>query len=106
VGFREAEGRRTSQERRSRGAKESHIEESELRQLAQLGRQPFELIVVDLKHALGQITTQAIRFSHVEPLELCQLADFYWQRRELILADLKERWRRVRSRSNCLECRT
>jgi hypothetical protein len=31
----------------------SHIELRELRQLAQLGRQPFELIVLDLKHALA-----------------------------------------------------
>jgi hypothetical protein len=30
----------------------SHIEELELRQLAQLGRQPFELIGVDLEHRL------------------------------------------------------
>jgi hypothetical protein len=28
----------------------SHIEEPELWQLAQLGRQPFELIVEDLEH--------------------------------------------------------
>jgi hypothetical protein len=27
----------------------------ELRQLAQLGRHPFELIVADLEHGLGQI---------------------------------------------------
>ena len=31
----------------------SHKEAHEIRQLAQLGRQPFELIVADLKHRLG-----------------------------------------------------
>ena len=51
VGFREAEGRRTSQERDEED-KVSHVEVSKLRQLAQLGRQPFELIVVDLEHRL------------------------------------------------------
>ncbi len=30
----------------------SHVEVRELRQLAQLGRQPFELVVVDLEHRL------------------------------------------------------
>jgi hypothetical protein len=30
----------------------SHIEEPELWQLAQLARQPFELVVVDLEHTL------------------------------------------------------
>jgi hypothetical protein len=30
----------------------SHVELRELRQLAQLGRQPFELIAVDLEHIL------------------------------------------------------
>jgi hypothetical protein len=30
----------------------SHIEVREVRQLAQLGRQPFELIVADLEHRL------------------------------------------------------
>jgi hypothetical protein len=56
----------------------SHIEVRELWQLAQLGRQPFELIVEDLEHR-GQITTQPIRIPHREQLELSQLADFCWQ---------------------------
>ena len=60
----------------------------ELRQMAQLGRQPFELIVVDLKHDAGQITTQPIRISHGEPLKPRQLADFCRERRELVVADL------------------
>jgi hypothetical protein len=69
----------------------AHSEEHERRQPAQLSRQPFELIVVDLKHGLDQMTIHSIRFSHVEMLEQCQLADFRWQRRELIAADLKAR---------------
>jgi hypothetical protein len=62
---------------------------NELRQLAQLGRQPFEPIEADLEHGLGQITIQSTRISYAELLELFQLADFSWQRRELIHADLK-----------------
>ncbi len=42
----------------------SHIEVPELRQLAQLGRQPFELIVADLEYTWGQITIHSIRISH------------------------------------------
>jgi hypothetical protein len=44
-------GRRTSQERDQRD-QESHIEVRELWQLAQLARQPFELVVADLEHRL------------------------------------------------------
>jgi hypothetical protein len=69
----------------------SHIELRELRQLAQLGRQPFELIVVDLKRELGQITIHSVRISYSEPHELSQLADFCWERREPVLVDLRAR---------------
>jgi hypothetical protein len=34
----------------------------ELRQQAQLARQPFELIVADLEHWLGKITTTQFEF--------------------------------------------
>jgi hypothetical protein len=64
---------------------------TEKRQLAKLGRQPFELIVARLAHGLGQTTIHSIRISHQERLELSQLADFCWQRRELVVADLKAR---------------
>jgi hypothetical protein len=40
----------------------SHKEVCERRQLAELGRQPFELIVVDLMHSLGKITTTQFEF--------------------------------------------
>jgi hypothetical protein len=69
----------------------SHPEVNELRQLAHLGRQPFELVVVDLEHTLVRSRSRSIRVSHVEPLELSQLADFCWQRSELVLADLNAR---------------
>jgi hypothetical protein len=39
----------------------SHIEELELRQLAQLGRQPFELVVADLKHGL-EVRSRSTQF--------------------------------------------
>ena len=42
-----------------KGTKESHPEVLELRQLAQFERQPFELIVVDLKRRLGQIRSRS-----------------------------------------------
>jgi hypothetical protein len=65
----------------------------ELWQLAQLGRQPFELIVADLKHGLESDHEQINRISHVEVLELRQLADFCWQRREQVFVDLKAKAR-------------
>jgi hypothetical protein len=77
----------------------SNIEVRELRQLAQLHRQPFDLIVADLEHITRSDPDHSIRMSHVEPLELCQFADFCWQRRELIAADLKAG--DVGSNSNC-----
>jgi hypothetical protein len=69
----------------------SHIEAREFRQLAELGRKPFEVVVADLAHGLGQITIHSIRISHAEPPELRKLADFSWQRRELVVEDLKAR---------------
>jgi hypothetical protein len=45
-------------------ASPSHPELVEHWQLAQLGRQPFELIVVDLGHTLGSDDDPPIRFSH------------------------------------------
>jgi hypothetical protein len=78
----------------------SHIEVRELRQLAQLDRQPFELIVVELKRTLGSDHDPLNSISYAERPELCQLAD--WQRRELVVIDLNESsW--VRSRSICLD---
>jgi hypothetical protein len=42
----------------------AHREARELRQLAQLDRQPFELIAVDLSTQLSKITIHSIRISH------------------------------------------
>jgi hypothetical protein len=48
---------RASRASEIKGAKASYMEERELRQLAQLDRQPFELVVVDLGHTeLREIT--------------------------------------------------
>jgi hypothetical protein len=69
----------------------SHIEVRELRQLAQLGRQPLELIDADLEHALASDHGLFDSNSYVDLLELSQLADFSRQRRELVVADLKPR---------------
>jgi hypothetical protein len=72
----------------------SHPEFHELRQPAQVGRKPCELIVADPQTRgptdLSQITSKSSRVSHIEPLELCQLADFGWQRRELVAVGLNE----------------
>jgi hypothetical protein len=70
----------------------SHMKARQRRQLAQLGRQPFELIVGDLERTL-EVRSRSTQFrgSYVEPLELCELADFRWQRSELVEADLKAR---------------
>jgi hypothetical protein len=42
-------------------SQESHIEELELWQLAQLGRQPLELIAVDLEHKL-EVRSRSTQF--------------------------------------------
>jgi hypothetical protein len=83
----------------------SHKEARERRQLAQIGRQPFEQIVADLEHRTRSDHDHSIRISHVEPFELSQLADFYRQRREPVVVRLKGRGV-VRSRSICHQCRT
>ncbi len=73
-------------------AQASHKEAHELRQLAQLGRQPLELVVENLKHKLEvRSRSTQFEFSYCEMLEQRQLADFSWQRRELVVADLKAR---------------
>jgi hypothetical protein len=49
--------------RRSRGAKESHPEVRELRQMAHLGRQPLEQIGVNLEHKLEVRSRSTISIS-------------------------------------------
>ncbi len=69
----------------------THPEPRKVRQLAELGGQPFEPIFVDLEHQhhMIQITIHSkSRGSHVEPLEQSQLADFRRQRRELVVFSL------------------
>jgi hypothetical protein len=74
------------------------MEVREPRQLAQLGRQPFELVVVDLERhtELREIRIHLERVSHMKPLEIGQMANFLWQRRELVAVSLKTKNTRVR----------
>jgi len=87
VDFRRAEETKETSGTRSKGTNESHVQVRELWQLAQLSRQPLELIVVHLTGDGRQITIHSIQSSHEEMLELCQLAD-RWQRRELVVVGL------------------